>query len=129
MIVDRFEQGPFGGPDTFTKSAGPTADTIHLDLRVAGSVDLEIEGARAFLSSPPVALGGGNQLVFELLHGGDNDLILTGVGQELDNLSDLSPGFTTAALVPVPATFPLLTTALLGLIGYRARRGAGVTDS
>ena len=98
MIVDRFEQGPFGGPDTFTKSAGPTADTIHLDLRVAGSVDLEIEGARAFLSSPPVALGGGNQLVFELLHGGDDDLILTGVGQELDNLSESIAGFHDGGL-------------------------------
>jgi hypothetical protein len=112
----------------FTITAGSSSDTIIVELDREGiiPIELQVTGNRAFLNNMPLDVGDGFLLAFDLLHDGNN-ILLANVGQEYDDLTDISLGVGISSPVPLPATIWFLMSGigLFGMLGHRARSKGG----
>jgi hypothetical protein len=106
---------------TGTFTAGSNPDTIMYDMGLVGvePLELQVSGSRAFLTAP---VEGSGLLAFDLLHDGEN-ILFAMVGQEYDDLTDVSLGLGSASPVPLPATawFMMSGIGLIGILRHRFR--------
>jgi len=113
-------------PLFFTIYEGSALDTLSIDIGTSDSnpwqFELQVAGAHAVLMDP-FENSDGRLLTFDLVCGGER-LAWAMIGQELDDLSDISLSIGSASPVPIPASAWLFISGLLSLIGFSKCGGA-----